>query len=263
MKKMKYILLVTVCMALLMTGCATTSQKSAATNTPIATTEPASTTESTTDASESASTTEPTTDASEPTDGRTIYAEQIARYATALSEQWDLEKYYDNDMCEMVESYYEGNPMENVGVAFPDLDLDGKPELVIGAIYNSDKDPAIFEIWTTDADGTPKMLAQSHSRARYYLDYDEAGVWFVSYEASYSAFSHGCYYYTLSNGTLSLSQAIVYDGSVDPEAPWYMANDEDWDVSNDSPIDETTYNNIRESHANHYEVFDYTPYSGL
>lgn len=264
MKKMKCILLLTLCIALLMTGCATTSQGSTTTAEPTAATtvEPTATAEPTA-TPESTATTEPTASNSESTDGRVIYAEQIARYATALSEQWDLEKYYDNDMCEMVESYYEGNPMENVGVAFPDLDFDGKPELVIGAIYNSDNDPAIFEIWTTDADGTPKMLAQSHSRARYYLDYDEADMWFVSYEASYSAFIQGCYYYTLSNGSLALMQAIIYDGNANPDAPWYMADDEDWDVSNDSPIDEATYNGIWESHSNRYEVFDYTPYSEL
>ncbi len=74
MKKMKYILLVTVCMTLLMTGCATTTQKSAATNTPIATTEPASTTES-------------TTDASEPTDGCTIYIISAACSALQSTEQ--------------------------------------------------------------------------------------------------------------------------------------------------------------------------------
>ncbi len=258
MKKLKCILLLTLCTALLMTGCATASQESTDTTQP-----PAENKVETTTTTEPNDTTEPETSDSEPADGREIYAEQIARYATALSEQWDLEKYYDNEMCEMAEYYYEGNPLENVGVAFPDLDFDGKPELVIGAIYNSDKDPAVFEIWTTDENGTPKMLAQSHSRARYYLDYDEAGTWFISYEASYSAFCQGCYYYTISNGSLALAQAIVYDGSANPDAPWYMANDEDWDVSNDSPIDEATYNNIRESHSNRYEVFDYTPYSEL
>ena len=285
MKKMKWILLLTLCVALLMSGCASASSQNAAVEEPAdttaaepAATEPADTSEAKpADAEEPAATEtaeEPEADASaatadgssestaDSTDGRVIYAEQIARYAKALSEQWDMETYYENDMCEMVEAYYEGDPMENVGVAFPDLDADGKPELVIGAIYNSDNDPAVFEVWTT-VNGTPVMLAQSHSRARYYLDYDEAGVWFFSYEASNSAYSSGCYYYTLSGGALSLMQAIIYDGSVDPAAPWYMADDEDWDISNDDPIDEATYNAIWEAHAKKYEVFDYTPYSKL
>lgn len=286
MKKMKWILLLTLCVALLMTGCASASSQNAAGEEPAdtiaaepAATEPTDTSEAKpADAEEPAApetAEEPETDASaaaeaevssestaDSTDGRVIYAEQIARYAKALSEQWDMETYYENNMCEMVEAYYDGDPMENVGVAFPDLDADGKPELVIGAIYNSDNDPAVFEVWTT-VNGIPVMLAQSHSRARYYLDYDEAGVWFVSYEASNSAYSSGCYYYMLSGGALSLMQAIIYDGSVDPAAPWYMAYDEDWDVSNDDPIDEATYNAILESHSKKYEVFDYTPYSEL
>ena len=62
------------------------------------------------------------------------YADQIARYYTALSEKWDEVKYLENEMSTLPYYYYEGNPLENVGFGFVDLDNDGYWELVIGAI---------------------------------------------------------------------------------------------------------------------------------
>ncbi len=287
------ILLLTLCAALLLTGCSAAVTDSAAAPTPSASAQPTATPTPTPSAEISptatatpspsatpAPTATPTAASAAPTaaptaapaaaaalpapstDGRTIYAAQIARYASALSEKWDMGRYYDNNMCEMVEAYYDGNPLDNVGVAFPDLNSDGVPELVIGAIYNSANDPVIFELWTC-VNGTPVMLAQSHSRSRYFLDRDDTGVWFVSNEASNSAFSSGVYFYTLSNGALYLAQGILVDYNANPNSPWYMTYDTDWDVSNDTPIDEATYNSIWQSHSSRYQVFDYTPYSAL
>ena len=62
------------------------------------------------------------------------YAEQIGRYHTALSEKWDEDKYFENNMSALPAYYYEGNPLENVGFGFVDLDNDGRWELIIGAI---------------------------------------------------------------------------------------------------------------------------------
>ena len=284
MQKLKRLLPMTLCAALLLSGCgtaqaeptATAEATAAATATVEPTTAPTTTPETATEpaATEAPSALEETpsaaateapaqvSEAGQSADGLTIYAQQIARYTTALSESWTTEQYYDNDMSEVAETYAQGDGLENVGVAFPDLDNDGQPELVIGAIYNQDNDPVIFEIWTT-VEGTPTLVAQSHSRSRWFLNLDEAGVWFLDNEASNSAFSSGYYYYTLSEGTLSLAQGIVYDGDADPEAPWYMTDDEDWDVSNDTSIDEETFDNIQSSHANHYQRFDFTPLSGV
>ena len=70
-----------------------------------------------------------------------VYAEQIKRYHTAISEQWDVDKYYENDMSALPYYYYEGNARDNVGFGFVDLDNDGNRELVIGGILNADIDP--------------------------------------------------------------------------------------------------------------------------
>ena len=189
-----------------------------------------------------------------------VYAAQIARYATALSEQWDEGKYYENELSALPYYYYEGNPLENVGFGFVDLDNDGSWELVIGAIMNADKDPSVFEIWTL-VDGTPVMLAQGGYRNRYVLQYvEEDDMWYVVNEASNSAFNSATYYLMLNEGKFEVVQGIVLDGMANEQNPWFMTYDLDWDVSNDDPIDEETAMAILESNRKHYTALEYFPY---
>ena len=105
------------------------------------------------------------------------YAEQISRYYAPLSEKWSEEKYLENELSELPADYYEGNPLDNVGFGFVDLDNDGSWELIIGAIRDAETNPVVFEIWTL-VDGKPVMLAQSSERNRYFLEYvEEDNAW--------------------------------------------------------------------------------------
>lgn len=189
-----------------------------------------------------------------------VYAEQIARYHTALSEKWDEGKYFENNMSALPCYYYEDNPLDNVGFGFVDLDNDGHWELIIGAILNADKDPAVFEIWTV-VDGEPVMLAQGGSRNRYVLEYvEEDNMWYVVNEGSSSAFSHATYYLMLNEGKFEVIQGVVFDAAADEQNPWFLSYDLDWDVSNDQPIDVETANAILDSHRQHYTALELFPY---
>ena len=189
-----------------------------------------------------------------------VYAAQIERYYTALSEKWDEGKYFENEMSALPYYYYEGNPLENVGFSFVDLDNDGHLELIIGAILNNDKDPAVFEIWTV-VDGKPVMLAQGGSRNRYVLKYvEEDGMWYVVNEGSNNAASHVTYYLMLQDGKLEIVQGVLFDATVDAQNPWYLTYDMDWDVSNDEPINEETANAILDANRQHYTAPEYFPY---
>ena len=188
------------------------------------------------------------------------YREQIARYYTALSEQWEEGKYFENGLSALPYYYYEGNPLENVGFGFVDLDNDGRWELIIGAIMNAEMDPAVFEIWTL-VDDEPVMLAQGGSRNRYVLQHvEEDNMWYVVNEGSGSAFHHATYYLMLNEGKFEVVQGIVFDAMVDEENPWFMTYDLDWDVSNDQPLDEATATAILESNRKLYTALEYFPY---
>ena len=253
MKKMIMTLFL-LCVAL-MTACGTTPAETTAT-----TTEP--TTAATEPATEIA--TEPTTEATveTPEDSDvTLYAEQIARYYTAISEQWDEGAYYENEMSAMVAWYYEGNALENVGYAFKDMDGDGNNELFIGAIANAQNDPLVFEIWTV-VDGKPVMLAQSGSHNRYYTQYEaEVYNWSIAYEGENGAANWSVLYLQILDHELKVTQGIVFDAVADEANPWFLTYDMDWDVTNDEPTDEDMANAIIENGNKIYTALEYTPYS--
>ena len=189
-----------------------------------------------------------------------VYAEQIARYQAALVEKWDEGKYFENGMSALAYYYYEGNPQENVGFGFVDLDNDGYWELVIGAIKNADQDPAVFEIWTL-VDGKPVMLVQGGTKNRYVLQYvEEDEMWYIANEASNGAANSATYYLMLNEGKLEVVQGVVFDAMADEKNPWFLTYDLDWDVSNDEPIDEATANAILESNRKSYTALEYIPY---
>ena len=190
-----------------------------------------------------------------------VYAQQIKRYHTAISQQWDMDAYWDQEMSSMVVHYYGGTPLDNIGFTLMDLDGDGIPELIIGAILGSDRDPLVFEIWTVH-NGDPVMLAQSGSHNRYYLQYsEEENLWSVAYEAENGAANHAVYYLQLVEGEFRVIQGIIFDAFASENDPWFMAYDLDWDVSNDIPVDEETATSIVQAGRNIYSTLEFLPYS--
>ena len=164
-------------LAALLAGCGAAEPTNPQTEPPVSTGAPTETptearTEAPTEVPTEAPTEVPTEAPTDPSAEGTVsdyvdaaYAEQIGRYYTALSEQWEAGQYFDNDMSELPYYYYEGEPLDNVGFGYQDLNNDGSMELIIGAILNAEQDPAVFEIWTL-VDGEPVMLAQGGSRNR-------------------------------------------------------------------------------------------------
>ena len=264
MKKKSICWIVILLIAVMLVGCST-SQNTQVPNTEVPAIETAAPTEAPTEASTEAAPEESEEDIVYEGDASSyyidvVYAEQIGRYHTALTEKWDEGKYFENGLSALPFYYYEGNPLENVGFGFVDLDNDGRWELVIGAILNADKDPSVFEIWTL-VDGEPVMLAQGGTRNRYVLEYvEEDGMWYVVNEGSNSAANSFTDYLMLSNGNFVIVQGIVLDAIANEQEPWFMAYDLDHDGSNDTPIDEETAMAILESNREHYTALEYFPY---
>ena len=241
------------------------AEETTAEDTQPASEEPAPTEETTEEAAPTEET-QPATEETTPTEAKpdsayAVYAEQIERYYTALSNQWDEDAYFENEMSPMAIYYYDDNALDNVGYTLMDLNGDNTQELVIGAILNADRDPLVFEIWTLN-NGEPVMLAQSGSRNRYYLQYAEDDQqWTIAYEAENGAANHAVYYLHLSDGNFEVIQGVIFDAFANENEPWFMAYDLDWDVSNDTPIDEETANAVMEVGRNIYTNAQYRPYS--
>ena len=265
MKQYRITWIVIALIAALLAGCGAAEPTNPQTEPPVSTGVPTETpTEAPTEIPTEAATEAPTEPSAEGTVSDYVdaaYAEQIGRYYTALSEQWEEGRYFDSEMSALPYYYYEGEPLDNVGFGYQDLDNDGSMELIIGAILNAEQDPVVFEIWTL-VEGEPMMVAQSGSRNRYFLQFfEEENAWYVANEGSNSAANFGTYYLMLLDGKLEVTQGIVFDAMADEANPWFMAYDLDWDASNDEPIDEEMANAILDSNRTHYTVAAYIPYS--
>jgi hypothetical protein len=210
-------------------------------------------------------TTTPPTEATEPEEGtaahyiQVVYAQQIQRYRTAFSQQWSEEDCISNGLSPLPLQQSQGDLLDNMGVAFVDLNQDDSWELILGTVWNADTDPLVYEIWTL-TDGVPRMVAQSDGQNRYYLQYSrEDAAWYVALEITRSEDHYGSHYLMFQDGSFEIIQAIVYQGA-NSSAPWFMAYDMDMDTSNDESIDESTAGAIVNSNRNLYTAADYIPY---
>lgn len=94
-----------------------------------------------------------------------------------------------------------------------------------------------------------------------YLYEEEAGGYEIADVASSGAQQSAWYYYMVDGTEMKVVQAIVYDAAADAEHPWYMAYDDDWDVTNDTPVDEKMAKDIIAAYEAHYVLPEYFLFS--
>lgn len=98
------------------------------------------------------------------------YAVVIGEYYTAIEQQWDSAALMENDLNYMIAGCYGEDPLENIGYAITDIDSDGTPELLIGALAEDDfYGSMIFALYTLDHNGIHQLVFDSSERNRYYF----------------------------------------------------------------------------------------------
>lgn len=179
-----------------------------------------------------------------------LYGCMISNYYFAMKEEWGAEELIRNRMSLLCMDYYGENGMDQVGYGLLDLDGDGEWELVIGS------EELIFDAYNYK-EGAISQIFCGEARNRYYISEDEAAGYLIANEASAGAMNSAWIYSRYDGTMLQTIQSILYDAEADPKNPWFMGADDDWDASNDSPVDEKLANDIIENYSNCYVVPEY------
>ena len=186
------------------------------------------------------------------------YQNVLDKYKTMITEKWDVSKAFDEGMSSMVSEFCNMDAQDQIGYTLYDLDADGQPELLIGEMDTElPANRIIFDAYTVK-DGEAVQLFESEDRNRYYVVQDEAGATLIANEGSNGAESSGWLYYTVTGDVLSIQQAVMFDIAADENNPWFMAYDDDWDTSNDEPIDEDMAQSVINSYTDNYAKLDWT-----
>ena len=163
------------------------------------------------------------------------YKSILDQYHTALSENWDFETLTNNNLNYMC-AFYNGTGLQDIGYAFYDIDGDGADELLIGLVSQENRGGDVFDIYTL-TDGKPVLLAQSGERDMYTLC--QNGM--ISEAASNSAANSFSIFYEYKTGTtkLSLVEAVVVDGNLNPDNPYFYTTTDVADTSAYTSITES------------------------
>ena len=163
-----------------------------------------------------------------------VYAQQIERYYTAISQQWDESDYWEHEMSPLVTHYYDGKSLDNVGFTFMDLDGDGVNELIIT------DGMMIYDLYTMQ-NGTPVKLLTGWERNAYRLCQNNV----IYNQGSNGAASTVFNYYQLLAGELVLVDSVVFDANKNFDNPWFRSSDGE---TPEEPLTEDEANAIRDSY---------------
>ncbi|MCD7949553.1 MAG: hypothetical protein LUG12_04750 [Erysipelotrichaceae bacterium] len=131
---------------------------------------------------------------------------------------------YDNIIEETKNSSY------NLGYLLKDIDNNGIDELIIGEYPDDDSswNEVIYDIYTIDNDEIVHIVEGSE-RNRYYLCDNGTLANECSNSASYATYA----YYTFTDNSLILNEAIIYNSEANAESPWFYTTTDlnDWSQS--------------------------------
>ena len=190
------------------------------------------------------------------TKGEDLYNTVLSQYVKAVNEKWDATKLEEKNMSpEFAYAIHEmDNPLEHIGYAYKDINIDGVDELFVGIIYDDDELPgAIYDIYTI-VDNRPALVVSGTARNRYY-NFDNH---FISNVWSGGAGVYGIGIYNLESNSTEMVYQWGYkcDTYENEDAPWFKTYDgEEYEAATEEETQEA------ETMEEKNVMFDYTPLS--
>lgn len=168
------------------------------------------------------------------------YQDIIARYVTAVEEEWNPAQCSEGGISVLTA---EVDSMDAVGYTLMDVDGDSTQELLM-----TDGD-MIFDLFSLSPDGEAIQWVTSMNRIQYRLCQD--GL--ISCVGSSSAALSYYTFYRYGNGTLDKIVEVTYDGERDKNNPWFLGD-------NMQPLTSLEADKILNEHP--YVYLPYTTLSG-
>ncbi|MBP5746151.1 MAG: hypothetical protein J6W58_07625 [Lachnospiraceae bacterium] len=152
------------------------------------------------------------------TKGEDLYNSVLSKYVTAKNKNWDASRYE----AELMSSEFYNTPLEAIGYAYLDVNLDGIDELFVGEFGEDDLKGVVYDIYTM-VKGKPAHVISGSARNRFYAHSDGLIVNEWSGGAALSGFD----VYNLEADSIELvyQWGYKYDGYEDEDKPWFKSYD--------------------------------------
>ncbi len=195
------------------------------------------------------------------TKGKDLYNKILEKHLTAINERWDSNKLEQENMSYMynVINQTNNNPLDKIGYAYYDVNVDGIEELLIGEIAEGEWKGVIYDIYTM-VNRKPAHVISGGERDRYYVCDDS----FICNEYSSGAEESGLIVYNLVENSTELFPQVgfKYDSYTNKKNPWFLSystniSDDKWEN-----VSQKTYEE-RKSTFDKYERFNFIPFSTL
>ncbi len=189
------------------------------------------------------------------TKGEDLYGDVVAKYQTALDEEWDASKFEENEMSPEFYSISQTDGASGIGIAYYDTDKDGVDELFVGTLVDDELRGSIYDIYTM-VDGAPAHVATGTARNRFYV-YSEG---MIVNEYSSGALENGKLVYCLEPNSAEMvyQWGTKIDAYTNEDQPWFISYTEDeWENVTEDEF------NSREAASEDYTDLEFKALSDL
>ncbi len=173
--------------------------------------------------------------------GEDLYNSVLAKYVTAVKEEWDANKYEENGMSPeffAAGKGSDGEVLDKIGYAYQDINCDGIDELFVGIIDEGEDadDKLIYDVYTM-VDREPVSVVSGNGRDRYY-NYDNDFL--VNIAMGGAGDSEVILYALMSNSTEMVYQyGYKLDTAENKKEPWFRSYDgEEYEAISQADYDE-------------------------
>ena len=185
-----------------------------------------------------------------------VYADLLRNYYLAFNEGWDEQFCTEKGLNYMfIMEFFPHEPLSNLGYIKHDINADGLEELIIADMNTP---ITVYQIYSQQG-GQPVNVFEGWARNVAYVCSDGSIVTRGSGGAAVTYYT----YYKLDGAALVPFGSVIHEGNASPNAPWFVSQDGDMDITNDIPATQEQAQGIISQYEAMYIPFALTPLSAL